>query len=571
MNLSFKKKVMFFVGFPAVVLLCSGIFGMWKLYTDSTSEVQTIKEVTTAVDEISVMKVRFGTMVQEWKNVLLRGKSAKQFKKYSERIPKRYNDMKAISDGIKPLLKKERADLIPELEKFDAQLAKLYKGYMGSMNKNLLPDDFNAKQADKDVSGMDRGALKRLNFITEELTKHNNQIVENGKNHSEQLMMLFAGVMAGIGFVIFGFVYFMISKTDNVLMGMASTLNKSAENLKENSNLLEQRGVVLAESVTEQASSLQETVSTVNEISSMINKNAQGAKASLEISKESMNVATNGKQTVNKMMNSINEIKQSNDVIMDEMAKSNEEISDIVKVILEIGEKTKVINDIVFQTKLLSFNASVEAARAGEHGKGFSVVAEEVGNLASMSGKSASEISDMIDMSIKKVTEIVDKTKETVERLTKDGAEKANHGTQMASECGEVFESVLTNVTKVNDVVEEIATATEEQAKGVDEINKAVSQLDEVTQQSANIANEASKIGQDVNKESSGLSDISYNLTSLLTGSNDVKSYSSSDSSSDNVLSFENKTEPAPVYRETKKVVGGENFESYDDSDFEDL
>jgi methyl-accepting chemotaxis protein len=89
------------------------------------------------------------------------------------------------------------------------------------------------------------------------------------------------------------------------------------------------------------------------------------------------------------------------------MNKSNDEISSIVKVIAEIGDKTKVINDIVFQTKLLSFNASVEAARAGEQGKGFAVVAEEVGNLATMSGKAAEEISSMLGDSMGKVELIV--------------------------------------------------------------------------------------------------------------------------------------------------------------------
>jgi methyl-accepting chemotaxis protein len=78
---------------------------------------------------------------------------------------------------------------------------------------------------------------------------------------------------------------------------------------------------------------------------------------------------------------------------MNQINYSNEQMSEIVKVIQEIETKTKVINDIVFQTKLLSFNASVEAARAGEQGKGFAVVAEEVGNLAQMSGNAAKEIS----------------------------------------------------------------------------------------------------------------------------------------------------------------------------------
>ena len=65
-------------------------------------------------------------------------------------------------------------------------------------------------------------------------------------------------------------------------------------------------------------------------------------------------------------------------------------------IIQEIEDKTKAIDEIVFQTKLLSFNASVEAERAGEHGRGFSVVAQEVGNLAQLSGKSAAEINEIL-------------------------------------------------------------------------------------------------------------------------------------------------------------------------------
>ena len=79
---------------------------------------------------------------------------------------------------------------------------------------------------------------------------------------------------------------------------------------------------------------------------------------------------------------------------------------EILGYIKSIEEKTKVINDIVFQTKLLSFNASVEAARAGEQGKGFAVVAEEVGNLATMSGTSAEEISKLLESSISHIESI---------------------------------------------------------------------------------------------------------------------------------------------------------------------
>ena len=83
--------------------------------------------------------------------------------------------------------------------------------------------------------------------------------------------------------------------------------------------------------------------------------------------------------------------------------KNENNVSQIVDLIREIEDKTKVINDIVFQTKLLSFNASVEAARAGEYGKGFSVVAEEVGNLAEMSGHASKEIEGLLSHSISQV------------------------------------------------------------------------------------------------------------------------------------------------------------------------
>src|SRR6202007_2185187 len=106
-----------------------------------------------------------------------------------------------------------------------------------------------------------------------------------------------------------------------------------------------------------------------------------------------------------------------NDHVMDQIKQSNEKVADIVKVISEIGNKTKVINDIVFQTKLLSFNASVEAARAGEHGRGFAGVCRGVGNLAEMSGKSAKEISSLLEESVSRVETMVAETRQTVAGL----------------------------------------------------------------------------------------------------------------------------------------------------------
>lgn len=124
------------------------------------------------------------------------------------------------------------------------------------------------------------------------------------------------------------------------------------------------------------------------------------------------------------MITAIEDIHKSNQNMMMSVEKSNANIEEIIQVIHEISNKTKVINEIVFQTKLLSFNASVEAARAGEQGKGFSVVAEEIGSLAAMSGNAAQEISAMLTESTTKVEKIVNTTKSEVGALMIEGKRK---------------------------------------------------------------------------------------------------------------------------------------------------
>ena len=257
----------------------------------------------------------------------------------------------------------------------------------------------------------------------------------------------------------------------------------------------------ISQSSVEQASSLQETTASIEETSAMVSKNADNAKKSTEVSIMGQESALRGKKAVEEMVRSIDEISKNNNEIMIQVTEGNREISDIVKVIAEIGNKTKVINDIVFQTKLLSFNASVEAARAGEQGKGFAVVAEEVGNLAEMSGKAAKEITEMLEVSIKKVEDIVKHTKSRVENLIIVGKEKVQAGTVMAERCNDVLNEIVLNVTNVNSFVSEISIASQEQAQGIREINKAIAQLDQVGHQNTSASEQASATAQDLNQQ----------------------------------------------------------------------
>ena len=268
----------------------------------------------------------------------------------------------------------------------------------------------------------------------------------------------------------------------------------------------------LSSAANEQAASIQETASSVDEVNAMVKKNAENAEESGQAVHQSQDSANKGKEVVQDMIAAMGQIDSANAQIMTQIDQSNQQIQEIVKVISEIADKTKVINDIVFQTKLLSFNASIEAARAGEQGKGFAVVAEEVGNLAHMSGNAANEIADMLDHSIRKVESIVSETKTNVEKLIADGKSKVETGTGVARKTAQVLDEIVDSVSSVARMVAEISNASRQQAQGIEEITKAVGQIDAVTQQNAAASQQASSAAQSLSKEAdllrSGVNDL---------------------------------------------------------------
>lgn len=279
----------------------------------------------------------------------------------------------------------------------------------------------------------------------------------------------------------------------------------NAQKLDEESSAVTTLSNTLSEASTQQAASLQQTVSSVNEISSMVNRNAEAANQSTQVSRKSMDAANEGKRVVDVMKKSIGDISKSNESIMTEVSKSNDEISQIVEMISEIGEKTQVINDIVFQTKLLSFNASVEAARAGEAGKGFAVVAEEIGKLAASSGNASLEISEMLDSSISQVKEIVTRSKNRVGSLIDEGKNRVELGVVNATKCGDALAAIIRDVEQMNQMMKEISNASSEQALGVNEVNTAMHELDSVTNQTSSISIESARMAKKLQSQSQEL------------------------------------------------------------------
>jgi len=310
-----------------------------------------------------------------------------------------------------------------------------------------------------------------------------------------------------------------------VMKNVSKAIDQVITHLTDNSNQvtsaahqIAQSSEELSQAATEQSASLEETSASIEEMNSMVQKNADNAKKTSGISDHSRTNAVKGKEVVEEMITAIHEINASNEHIQESIDESNKKIAEIVDVITEIGNKTKVINDIVFQTKLLSFNASVEAARAGEAGKGFAVVAEEVGNLAAMSGNAAVEISKMLDSSVEKVQVIVKSSKEKMSKLIAEGKESVDSGNRIAGECGEVLNEIVNSVANVTKSVEEISIASQEQSQGVLEITKAISQLDQVTQENSAGAAESANAAENLSEQAARLKDLVKNLVFTMEG-----------------------------------------------------
>ena len=223
--------------------------------------------------------------------------------------------------------------------------------------------------------------------------------------------------------------------------------------LKENANILSFNMQSISTAANSQAASLEETAASLEEITSNI---------------------TNNTQTTTKMASYGEKVKESIKIGQDLANKTVNSMEDINKQALAINEAIGVIDQIAFQTNILSLNAAVEAATAGEAGKGFAVVAQEVRNLATRSAEAANEIKRIVQLATSK---------------TKEGSEIANSMI-------EGYTSLNENISITLDLIQNVTTASKEQSVGMVQINDAVNNLDQITQRNAQSASEANEIAK---------------------------------------------------------------------------
>ncbi|MGO5053515.1 HAMP domain-containing methyl-accepting chemotaxis protein [Lachnospiraceae bacterium LCP25S3_G4] len=246
-------------------------------------------------------------------------------------------------------------------------------------------------------------------------------------------------------------------------------INQASDQVSSGSEQVSIGAQALAQGATEQASSIEELSATITEISEQIKQNALNAEhAKSEAEKAGTEVIESNTQM------------QEMIAAMDEISNKSNEISKIIK----------AIDDIAFQTNILALNAAVEAARAGAAGKGFAVVADEVRNLAGKSAEAAKSTSALIE--------------ETVDAVQK-GAEIANN-TERA------MLGVVDGAKAVEDLVDQIALASNEQANSVGQVTIAVEQISSVVQNNSATAEESAAASEELNGQAQMLKDSVQNF-----------------------------------------------------------
>src|SRR5665213_3708132 len=246
-----------------------------------------------------------------------------------------------------------------------------------------------------------------------------------------------------------------VRQMNSALGGMGSQVSEGAQQVARAAAQMGAISQSLAHGASEQAVSLEQTSASSEQVNHMVQRNAKSSREAAEHTNDANRLLTGANQKLEQMLDSMRDI-----------SSSSERISKIIR----------VIDEIAFQTNILSLNAAVEAARAGEAGMGFAVVADEVRNLAQRCAQAAKDTTALIEESIA----------------------KSAGGKQKVDQVTGAIRSMTADSGKVKDLMDEMNMGSQEQTRGIAEVTKAITQMQQVTQQTAACAEEGAAAAEEL-------------------------------------------------------------------------
>lgn len=280
-----------------------------------------------------------------------------------------------------------------------------------------------------------------------------------------------------------------VEKIKNIMLQVADAVAATTSASTQISSNTEEMSV----GAQEQSAQTNEVSSAVEEMASTIIQTSQSAVSASEASRTSGDLAKAGQIIVKSTIVGMGKIQEA-------VVKASKIIQDLGESSTQIGEIIQVINDIADQTNLLALNAAIEAARAGEQGRGFAVVADEVRKLAERTTKATKEIEMKIG-GIQKDSSIA------IESIFEGNKEVAK-GMELVKESGTSMDSIAASSISVEDIISQVATASEEQSATVEQISKSIDMINNVAQESALAIQQISGASEDLNKLTENLQSI---------------------------------------------------------------
>ncbi len=359
-------------------------------------------------------------------------------------------------------------------------VAKLFNQYMEKINQGLHQDEKVIEEANQILEKISQGHFTNKvdsvasNPYVEDLKNKLNNMIIHTKNTLDKInttLQSYSNSQFDTKMDIenlegdLGLVANRINQVGNNTSQMLSLIMESGNFLNTKSKVLSSASSILSQSSSTQASSLDDTTKTLEKVTLNIKENTQISSQMALLAKDVTQSAKNGSELAN------------------ETAKSMEEINIEVN---SIHEAIEVIDQIAFQTNILSLNAAVEAATAGESGKGFAVVAAEVRNLATRSADAAREI------------------KEIVERANL----KASQGKEISLKMIEGYDKLNSNINTTIEMIESVNNASKAQEKEIVNINESINSIDIITQDNATEANRVSNMSEEIEQISNSLVEV---------------------------------------------------------------
>jgi methyl-accepting chemotaxis protein len=544
-HLSIRYKLLLLVFTAICAVLSIGAFSTWqvgRLDDQMKLAIADSQQLLEAVNLARSAQVDFKIQVQEWKNILLRGRDREQFNKYLAGFNEKES---AVIDKLKrleSLVQQQHVEHQVDVRAAIAEFEKLGPVYRDALRAYDTTQSDPAAIVDQLVKGVDRAPSKHIDQLVEQIDQlatesANRQIVTAQSIHAEVLIGL-AWFLFGIVIVLLGMAWMVVNSIVSPVQHLRNIMSMIAEtsdlthraslgrkdeigNMSEAFDFMVGKMQHLVAQVAQSAQMVQITVgdmghsvhslysatdqqseyiagnaAAIEELAASIATIADTADALCQRARQSVEHTQAGERMLNTLVSEIKNIDRS-------VAEMSSTVEEFVRSASAITSMTKEVREIADQTNLLALNAAIEAARAGEQGRGFAVVADEVRKLAEKAGNSAMEIDNVAKLIVLQTTQV------------RSSIANSEGSIQASSELADKVESTLAQARMS---VEQSQHSTDEITSSVIEQRAVSNQLADNMSRIAHAAEQAGRVAGNVKQSAQQLGDAAGALNSSIVG-----------------------------------------------------